>query len=1000
MSNLDFQQFSFGVPIQAVIRVKPNQGHFPEDLKLNGDRIGILDVNSKIREEYECANIYPGNQSALDIYESVLIPYLSASLEGVNIAILAFGTSGSGKTYTIQGEGSNPGIVNFFSKAVFEGLDEKKYRLNEGKRFDRAAYNYKVKIRFLEIIDEQIVDLLQNASSAARAGNLEVVPDEWEGMAVTDATWLPCATSQHLVDLFLLGRKQRTTANTQYGSLHDKSTAILTIEIFQIATSQATSETTVLASRVYFVDMPCHDKLLDENARIREGTLSQGIFSIADIVRNLSKGDNYASFDGSMATQLMKDMIGGNSLAVGIFCLQNGDPIGSSLVLSYMRMVRAINNFPVVNDSRLIGLLRKYRLDIIELLHQLSNSGTGSIDMLNKRIAELEKQIVVHNMEKLRFNDDKTALNELIRTLKESYNKLVKDKADLQQQLIESEEGKLRASKEVIELQIKISEIQEGAADSSYSTNTKLLQAEKEIKNALRKEEKSMILIHVTEEKLRQAIEAKSEVEMEFITLKKNYLELSKKFSEAKAQNDKLTTEIVNLVNTNGSLATDTEYLSKLKNNMSSEHRNLSSENEKLKSQNLSLESDLLNAKAEIEQLKADITRYDLGNQRQQIEYDNRKAKLEREYLQMAHRRDDETNLRLTETEGVSRKLQNQDELLKSELIGVKRQLKASERKIIELEDHLNEYQKHDVEIAQENQKLQSQLQEIRGSYRNVLIKNNSDGFQSNAREEMIRSYNARENELTGQVNSLIATKSSLIKVIRGLRAYARSLKNLAEDWAPSGHPLPQLLTMPPATLLEDEDLSLDLRAQLRELERLRGRNAQLEQEIKALQAQLVANTENYTKYAQGTTKDRLMNEIEYLRGNTPGSSRDVESLRKERNDLKEENRKLLQELRRSTPNEQAKVTEIERLKRKVMEYEQNVGNNNTGGGGGSRNLQQKIYYLEEVLKKTEKERSELSVRAVMAEEQLKNLQTHMDGSIQNYQRKIMELTKMLQRGN
>jgi len=48
-------------------------------------------------------------------------------------------------------------------------------------------------------------------------------------------------------------------------------------------------------------------------------------------------------------------------------------------------------------------------------------------------------------------------------------------------------------------------------------------------------------------------------------------------------------------------------------------------------------------------------------------------------------------------------------------------------------------------------------------------------------------------------------------------------------------------------------------------------------------------------------------------------------------------------------------------------------------------------------MRKLEKERSELSVRATMAEEQLKNLHEHMNTSIQNYQRKIAELKRIVQ---
>ena len=96
--------------------------------------------------------------------------------------------------------------------------------------------------------------------------------------------------------------------------------------------------------------------------------------------------------------------------------------------------------------------------------------------------------------------------------------------------------------------------------------------------------------------------------------------------------------------------------------------------------------------------------------------------------------------------------------------------------------------------------------------------------------------------------------------------------------------------------------------------------------------------------------------------------------------------------MRKSTPNEKALQDEINKLRRKNIENEQNfeIPNSNP------RNLQQKVKYLEEVLKKLERERSELSVRATMAEEQLKNLQDHMNSSIQNYQRKISELNKVI----
>lgn len=52
---------------------------------------------------------------------------------------------------------------------------------------------------------------------------------------------------------------------------------------------------------------------------------------------------------------------------------------------------------------------------------------------------------------------------------------------------------------------------------------------------------------------------------------------------------------------------------------------------------------------------------------------------------------------------------------------------------------------------------------------------------------------------------------------------------------------------------------------------------------------------------------------------------------------------------------------------------------------GNAKYLKNKIFHLDKTLSQLEKERSELSVRATMAEEQLKNLQEHLTTNTHSY---------------
>jgi len=211
--------------------------------------------------------------------------------------------------------------------------------------------------------------------------------------------------------------------------------------------------------------------------------------------------------------------------------------------------------------------------------------------------------------------------------------------------------------------------------------------------------------------------------------------------------------------------------------------------------------------------------------------------------------------------------------------------------------------------MSNENQRLHLQIDDMRANFRAKLIKTMKEGVGpldnrvTNARKEMIRSYNEQEAELRDKLNKELAESDHKNKITKGLKAPSRSLKSLAEDWAPLGQPIPQVLVAPPSRLLEDEDRPIAQRALNQELEKLRIRNASLDQEVKTLQNKLLGNNEQFSRLANGNRgteiQERLLNEIEYLKRapvsqfRTGSGNYDVDVLRKERNQLREENRRL-----------------------------------------------------------------------------------------------------------
>jgi len=147
-------------------------------------------------------------------------------------------------------------------------------------------------------------------------------------------------------------------------------------------------------------------------------------------------------------------------------------------------------------------------------------------DNYNLKIAELEKKLIEENLEKMKMADEKSWDRNKMQEMKAKFNDIVKSKADLQGELIKSEEEKLKVSKAMIELQIENTKLQEIIQNDKFNINSKLLHAENDVLEANLKEEWAAQAIQDLQDKLKEALDDKKEIEIEFVALKKNFLNL------------------------------------------------------------------------------------------------------------------------------------------------------------------------------------------------------------------------------------------------------------------------------------------------------------------------------------------------------------------------------------------------------------------------------------------------------------------------------------------
>jgi hypothetical protein len=148
--------------IQVMVRVRPlNDRERREDARacclIDEDNPQQIILECKPDQKVFVFDYVTGEKTSQhDIFTIVGKPLTNTCLEGYNGCIFAYGQTGAGKTYTMQGRG----LEEDSAESVHRGLQPRvfDYLFAVTKRND--GIDYLIKCSYLEIYNEQIMDLV------------------------------------------------------------------------------------------------------------------------------------------------------------------------------------------------------------------------------------------------------------------------------------------------------------------------------------------------------------------------------------------------------------------------------------------------------------------------------------------------------------------------------------------------------------------------------------------------------------------------------------------------------------------------------------------------------------------------------------------------------------------------------------------------------------------------------------------------------------------------
>lgn len=347
-------------------------------------------------------------------------------MEGYHGTVFAYGMTGTGKTFSMQGTASSPGVIPLAITDIFSYIRETPSR------------EFLLRVSYLEIYNEKIHDLLSMPTGAGVGGNvaqeeIKLREDSKRGVYATPLKEEIVQSPTQLLRVIARGDQARRTASTQFNARSSRSHAVVQIVVESrermpgsaAAAAAGGSKRAGIApggvrvSTLSLIDLAGSEKAAESKERRQEGAhINKSLLTLGTVIAKLSewkdkegkggdKDGKHLPYRDSKLTRLLQSALAGNSL-VSILCTIQIGAAGTAAsanshtaeTLNTLKFASRAKNSIVSHAKKAeeaLGaggeggarvLLERYRLEIVELRKQLDTQA-------KKKASEAEAEVEI-----------------------------------------------------------------------------------------------------------------------------------------------------------------------------------------------------------------------------------------------------------------------------------------------------------------------------------------------------------------------------------------------------------------------------------------------------------------------------------------------------------------------------------------------------------------------------------------------------------------------------
>jgi kinesin family protein 5 len=397
--------------------------------------VQTLIIDSK---QFTFDNVFRDNSTQEDLYLNTVENIGTNILKGYNCTVIAYGLTGTGKTYTVMGTPNDKGIIPRLTQNIFNLI----YEADEDIEF-------LIRVSYIEIYLEKIRDLLNPTKD-----NLRIRDCSYKGVWIQGLTEEYVSDMNDITKIIEWGNENRSTAETKMNEKSSRSHALFQITVIQTKISTGTKT----SSKLVLVDLAGSESVGKTGASgltlLQAQHTNKSLLTLGNVIRALYEKTSHIPYRDSKLTRILTHSLGGNSKT---FLIVTCSPFFNDTeeTISTMRFgtqVKSICNKPKANIERSIEEYKCLLMDANKKILALGGENVSIREIDPKEDVVLFKKIEEQTKENERLSDEK--------------EKLIEDKEQLK------EENRILTET----LKYKDTEIKDSVITTRQTTTSKLLE--------------------------------------------------------------------------------------------------------------------------------------------------------------------------------------------------------------------------------------------------------------------------------------------------------------------------------------------------------------------------------------------------------------------------------------------------------------------------------------------------------------------------------------------